>query len=232
MDRFTALAIIFLATVLLAAGAIAYFFSPLFLLRLILFLAYLGVAAISAIMAGVLIYAKSKYTLPSLLSLIASLYALYQCYTWENPMHVAYITAAYILAFAFGLWWISEPDLTLYERLRSAKALENAGRYRAAARKYEKSGNYKSAAECYLKAGMEESAAWCYEKAEEFSKAAEIYEKLAAEKGDSYYWKEAYEFYKKAGEMRRAAECLERYAEDEPWFWEDVAKIYEETGDS
>ncbi len=78
---------------------------------------------------------------------------------------------------------------------------------------------------------MEESAAWCYERAELFAKAAEIYEKLAAEKGDAYYWKEAYELYRKAGELRKAAECLEKYAEEEPWFWEDVAKIYEEAGD-
>ncbi len=148
MDRFTAFAVVCLAIIVLAAGGIAYFFSPLFLLRVILFLAYLGVAAISAIMVAVLIYAKSKYTIPSLVSLLASLYALYQCYTWENPMHVAYITLAYVLVLAFGLWWISEPDLSFYERLRGAEALEKAGRYRAAARKYEKAGNYMKAAEC------------------------------------------------------------------------------------
>ncbi len=232
MDRFTALLIAGLVATLIIAGFIVYSFGIVTLIRVILFLGYATLAVVSVFFLAILVYAKSKYLLPAFLSLVASGYAAYQCYVWNRPVHVAYITAAYIFVIVLGLWWISEPDLSFYERLRSAEALEKSGRYRAAARKFEKKKDYVKAAECYLKAGLKESAAWCYEKAEQYSKAAEIYEELAEEKEEAYYWKEAYEMYKKAGEMLRAAKCLERYAEDEPWFWEDVAKIYEDSGDA
>ncbi len=231
MDRVTLTLAVALLIILGIAGYITHAFGAVMLLRVILFIGYLGLAAFSAFFTALLLYAKSRYFLPSFLSLLASGYAAYQCYTWQQPMHVAYITAAYIIIIAAGLWWISEPDLSIYERIRSPQALEKSGRYRAAARKYEKKQEYAKAAECYLQAGLQESAAWCYEKAEMYTKAAEIYEKLAEGKGDNFYWKEAYEMYKKAGETVKAAKCLERYAEDEPWFWEDVAKIYEESGD-
>ena len=231
MDRLTATILAFVIGVLALCGAIVYYFGWLLLIRLILGLAFLCATVIFAILLGILVYAKSKYAIPSFLGLLSSAYALYQCYTWSEPMHIVYIIVAYVIILAFGLWYISEPDLSIFERLRSAKALERSGNYRAAARKYEKMGDYVKSAECYLKAGLLESAAWCYEKAEMFERSAEIYEKLAKEKGESYYWKEAYEFYKKAGNLRKAGECLERYAEEEPWYWEDVAKLWEEVGD-
>ncbi|WP_202318782.1 tetratricopeptide repeat protein [Archaeoglobus neptunius] len=231
MDRVTAGIIAVVALIIVIAGSIWYYFGLLALVRLILFTGFFGLAALSAIFSAVLIYARSKYLIPALISLVFSAYAAYQCYAWQHPYHVAVIAIGYILVFLAGLWWISEPDLSLYERLRGAHSLEKAGRFRAAARKYEKKADYTRAAECYLKAGLAESAAWCYEKAEKYEKAGEIYERLAVEKGDSYYWKEAYEMYRKAGENLKAAKCLERYAEDEPWFWEDVARIYEENGD-
>ncbi len=231
MDRLTAVFLAVIAGVLAVAVAIVHFFGIWFLIRLILGLGFLGLTLVFGVMFGILIYAKSfKYALLSSLGLVSSAYALYQCYTWQNPMHVLYIIAAYLLALVAGVWWISEPDLSVSERLRSATSLMKSGNYRAAARKFEKKGDYVKAAECYVKAGMLESAAWCYEKAEKFEKAAELYEKLAREKGESYYWKEAYEFYKKAGDKVKAAKCLEEYAKEEPWFWEDVAKLYEEIG--
>lgn len=113
---------------------------------------------------------------------------------------------------------------------KSAESLERAGKYKQAARKYEKAGNYLKAAEMYIKLGWLESAAWAYEKAGEYAKAAEIYEQLYGKEKDTYYLKEAHEYWKKAGDMERAAKALERYAEEEPWFWEDVAKLYEELG--
>lgn len=75
---------------------------------------------------------------------------------------------------SFGFWWISEPDLSIYKRLRSAEQLEKGERYRAAARKYKKKGEFAKATECYLKAGFQESATWCYGKAEIYAKTAEI----------------------------------------------------------
>ncbi len=231
MDRLTAALIAFAVAVICIAATIGYFFGVWFLIRLILGLIFLGLVTIFAVMFGILTYAKSfKYALLSALGLVSSAYAVYQCYTWTHPMHVLYIIVAYIAVLVFGIWWISEPDLSILERLRSATSLERSGNYRAAARKFEKKGDYIRAAECYIKAGMLESAAWCYEKAENFAKAAELYERLAKEKGEAYYWKEAYEFWKKAGNKVKAAECLENYAKDEPWYWEDVAKLYEEVG--
>jgi tetratricopeptide (TPR) repeat protein len=231
MDRLTALFVAVIVGILAVCGVIVYNFGWLFLIRLILGIIFLGMTVVFAILFGILVYARSKYAILSLLGLLSSGYALYQCYTWNNPMHIVYIVAAYVLALIVGIWYISEPDLSVLERLRSAKALESSGNYKAAARKYEKKGDYVKAAECYLKAGMQESAAWCYERAEMYGNAAEIYERLARDKGESYYWKEAYEFYKKAGNLRKACECLEKYAEEEPWYWEDVAKLWEEVGD-
>jgi len=232
MDKLTAGIIAFVLAVIAICAGIVYYFGIWFLIRLILGLAFLGLVIVFAVLFGILIYAKSKYSLLSFLGLATSAYALYQCYTWQKPMHVLYIIVAYILALVIGIWYISEPDLSVLERLRSAKALENSGNFRAAARKYEKKGDYVKAAECYIKAGLLESAAWCYERAEMYEKAAELYEKLAKEKNESYYWKEAHEFYKKAGNKAKSAECLEKYAEEEPWYWEDVAKIWEEVGDT
>ncbi len=231
MDRLTAILIAFLVGIFGVAVAIAHYFGLLFLIRLILGLCFLGLAMIFAVMLGILVYAKSfKYASLSAIGLISSAYAVYQCYTWRNPIQVLYIIIAYVIVLIFGVWWISEPDLSIIERLRSAASLERSGNFRAAARKFEKKGDYAKAAECYLKAGMLESAAWCYEKSKNYAKAAELYERIAKEKGESYYWKEAHEFWKKAGDKVRAAKCLEEYAKEEPWFWEDVAKLYEECG--
>jgi len=226
MDKFTALAIAFVAAIIAIAAAIVYYFGFVFLLRLALGICYALFAILLAVVFGILVYAKSRYALLALIGLIPAAYAAWQCYEWSQPLHVGYITAGYILAAVFGLWWLAEPDMSITERLRSAASLEKAGKFRSAARKYEKKGNYGKAAECYIKAGMLESAAWCYEKAETYDKAAELYEKLAKQKREGYYWKEAYEFWKKAGKKERAAECLEMYAKDEPWYWEDVAKLY------
>ncbi len=229
MDRLTA-ALVAAASIFIAAiAAITYYFGLLFLVRLIFGIGYALLSVVFAVLLGVLVYARSRYAALAVIGLASSTYAAYSCYTGDL-LSVAYITIAYIAAIAFGIWYISEPDLSIVERLRSAEGLERSGNHRAAARKYEKSGNYLKAAECYEKAGMLESAAWCYERAEMFERAAELYERLASEKGDTYYWREASEFYKKAGKLLKAAECLEKYAEDEPWFWEDVAKLYEEAG--
>ncbi len=231
MDRLTAALVGIAGVILAVAVAIAHFFGIWFLIRLVLGLGFLGLTVMFAILLVVLLYARTfKYVPIPALGLISSAYALYQCYTWRHPIHVLYVIIAYAVVLVVGIWWISEPDMSLGERIRSAQSLERSGNYRAAARKYEKKGDYVKAAECYVKAGMLESAAWCYEKAEMFDKAAELYERLAREKGESYYWKEAYEFWKKAGNKLKAGKCLEEYAKEEPWYWEDVAKIYEEIG--
>jgi tetratricopeptide (TPR) repeat protein len=208
-------------------GFITYKFGVIFLLRLVFGVGYALLAVIFGILFAVMIYARSKYSLLGLIALLSSFYAAYQCIVWSEPLHVLWITVGYLFTLAVSYWWILEPDLTLSERLKSPKSLEKSGNWKAAARKYEKRGNYIEAAECYLKAGMKESAAWCYEKAKEYAKAAEIYEKLAGEQDEDYYWKEAREMWLKAGDELKAVECLEKYAENEPWFWEDVAEGYE-----
>ncbi len=231
MERITIYVIALILGILVVCGAIVYNFGWLLLIKIILGFAFLVATILFAVLFGITLYARSKYSILALIGFLTSLYALYQCYTWSNPIHIVYIIVAYILAIVFGVWYISEPDLGLVERLRSTKTLESSGNFRAAARKYEKKGEHFKAADCYIKAGMLESAAWCYEKAGAYSRSAEIYERLAREKGESYYWKEAYEFYKKAGNLKKACECLEMYAKDEPWYWEDVAKLWEEVGD-
>jgi len=231
MDKITALFIAFVGAIIAIAAAIVHYFGFMFLVRLVFGLGYAGFAVLFAILAGVLVYARSfKYAILSLIGLVTSAYAAYQCYVWQEPAHVGYITAFYIAAAVGGLWWLMEPDMSITERLRSAESLEKSGNYKTAARKYEKKGDYEKAAECYIKAEMLESAAWCYEKAEKYEKAAELYMMLAESKKEGYYWKEAYEFWKKAGNKDKAAECLEKYAEDEPWYWEDAAKLWEEAG--
>ncbi len=229
MDRLTAVAVATIAALIAIAVVIAKYFGLLFLFRLAIGLLFLGLAVIFGVMFGILVYARSlKYSVLAALGLITSAYAVYQCYVWRHPIRILYIFIAYVIALAVGVWWISEPDLSFVERIKSAASLEKSGNYRAAARKFEKKGDYVKAAECYVKAGMLESAAWCYEKVEDYRRAAELYERLAREKGESYYWKEAHEFWKKAGDKVRAAKCLEEFAKDEPWYWEDVAKLYEE----
>ncbi len=231
MDRVTAAIAVFALTILAVAGAIVYFFNLTTLLKLIFGLIFLGALLIFGMFSAITVYARSlKFSAISLIAFLMSGYGLYSVYVW-NPAGIGTVIGVFILTLVFFIWYISEPDLSIAERFSSPESLMKKENFRAAGRKFEKKGEYEKAAEAYIKAEMLESAAWAYEKAEKYREAAEIYEILAKKQEDTYYWKEAYEFYKKAGDMRKAAECLEKYAKDEPWFWEDVAEIYEEIGD-
>ncbi|ASA78140.1 tetratricopeptide repeat protein [Thermococcus sp. 5-4] len=231
MDKLKAYLIAFVLIVLGIAAGIVYEWGPTMLLRVILTLGFLGVTLMLLFFTGLTLYAESwKYGIILAIFTAISGYGLYLSATWQGLHVIAGIIVFFIAIVAFGIWYISEPDLSLTDRFRSAEKLERMGKYKAAARKYEKAGNYLKAAEMYEKLGWMESAAWAYEKAEKYEKAAEIYEELYEKEKDTYYLKEAHEYWKKAGNMERAAKALERYAEEEPWFWEDVAKLYEELG--
>ncbi|MFA4718741.1 tetratricopeptide repeat protein [Pyrococcus kukulkanii] len=231
MDKLKLYIGLFIAIVLGIAGFIIWKWGFWMLIRIILSLGFLGLTLMLGFFLALTIYAESwKYALMLLPFTALSAYGTYLSITWQKLKIVGGIIAFFIVAVAFGIWYISEPDLGLADRFRSAEKLEKMGRYKQAARKYEKAGNYKKAAEMYLKLGWLESAAWAYEKAGEYAKAAELYEQLYEKEKDTYYLKEAHEYWKRAGDMERAAKALERYAEEEPWFWEDVAKLYEELG--
>ncbi|NJE11347.1 lipopolysaccharide assembly protein LapB [Thermococcus sp. MAR1] len=231
MDKLKAYLIGFLIAILAIAAGIVWYGGWTMLLRVILTLGFLGVTLMLLFFTGLTLYAESwKYGIILAVFTAISGYGLYLSATWRSLNVVAGIIVFFIAIVAFGIWYISEPDLSLADRFRSAEKLEKMGKYKAAARKYEKAGNYLKAAEMYEKLGWMESAAWAYEKAEKYEKAAEIYEQLYEKEKDTYYLKEAHEYWKKAGNMDRAAKALERYAEEEPWFWEDVAKLYEELG--
>ncbi|NJE60674.1 tetratricopeptide repeat protein [Thermococcus sp. 21S7] len=231
MDKLKAYLIAFVLIVLGIAAGIVYEWGPTMLLRVILTLGFLGVTLMLLFFTGLTLYAESwKYGAILAIFTAISGYGLYLSATWQGLRVIAGIIVFFIAIVVFGIWYISEPDLSLADRFRSAEKLERMGKYKAAARKYEKAGNYLKAAEMYEKLGWMESAAWAYEKAEKYERAAEIYEGLYEKEKDTYYLKEAHEYWKKAGNMERAARALERYAEEEPWFWEDVAKLYEELG--
>jgi len=231
MDRVRVYVSGFIAVVLAVAGLIVWKFGFWMLVRLILSLGFLGVTLMLVFFLALTVYAESwKYALYLLVPAVLSGYATYLSITWQRLEIVGGIIALFALGLIGFVWYISEPELGLTDRFRSAERLEREGKYRAAARKYEKRGDYRRAAEMYLKLGWLESAAWAYEKAEEFGKAAELYERLYERESDVYYLKEAHELWKKADNVEKAAECLEKYAEEEPWFWEDVAKMYEELG--
>ncbi|XRO76039.1 tetratricopeptide repeat protein [Methanocaldococcus sp. 28A] len=231
MDKLKAYMVGFLAVVLAVAGIIVWKFDLLMLIRLILSLGFGGVTLMLLFFAILSAYVKNwKFCLLFLIPAILSGYATYLSITWQKLEIIGVIIALYILGLIGFVWYISEPDLGLIDRFKSAEALEKIGKYQAAARKYEKEGNYIKAAEMYFKLGWLESAAWAYEKAKKFDKAAELYEKLYEKENDVYYLKEAYEFWKKSGNMDKAVKALEEYAKEEPWFWEDVAKLYENLG--
>ena len=231
MDRLKAYIIGFVLVLLAIAGGIVWYGGWKLLLQVILVLGFLGVTLMLGFFTALTLYAESwKYGAVLAVFTAISAYGLYLSATWQKLKVVAGIIVLFIAIVAFGIWYISEPDLGLIDRFRPAEKLERMGKYKQAARKYEKAGNYVKAAEMYLKLGWLESAAWAYEKAEKYEKAAELYEKLYEKEKDTYYLKEAHEYWKKAGDMERAAKALERYAEEEPWFWEDVAKLYEELG--
>ncbi|AEH23793.1 tetratricopeptide repeat protein [Pyrococcus yayanosii] len=231
MDRLKIYIAAFIAIILGIAGLIVWKWGFWMLVRIILGLGFLFLTLMLAFFLALTLYAESwKYAAMLLPITAVSAYATYLSITWQRLKIVGAVIAFFVAAVAFGIWYISEPDLSIADRFRSAEKLERMGRYKQAARKYEKAGNYLKAAEMYLKLGWLESAAWAYEKAGQYAKAAELYEQLYEKEKDTYYLKEAHEYWKKAGNMERAAKALERYAEEEPWFWEDVAKLYEELG--
>ncbi len=173
MNRLNAVG--FVAPILGAAGVIVWKFSFWMLVRLILSLGFLGITLMLGFFLALTAYARSwKYALYLLIPVVLSGYATYLCITWQNLEIVGGIIALFALGLIGFVWYISEPDLGLVDRFKSAERLEREGNYRAAARKYEK----------------------------------------------------------KAGNVAKAAECLEKYAEQESWFWEDVAKMDEELGDN
>ncbi|WP_297498926.1 GlcNAc transferase [Thermococcus sp.] len=231
MNKLKAYLIGFIIVLLAIAGGIVWYGGWKLLLQVVLVIGFLGFTLMLGFFTTLTLYAESwKYG--AILGIFAAIsaYALYLSATWQRLDVVAGIIVLFIAVIVFGIWYISEPDLSLIDRFKSAESLEKAGKYKQAARKYEKAGNYLKAAEMYLKLNWLESAAWAYEKAEEYGRAAEIYEQLYEKEKDTYYLKEAHEYWKKAKNMERAAKALERYAEEEPWFWEDVAKLYEELG--
>ena len=231
MDKVKACITGFIVVVLAIAGMIVWKFGFWMLIRVILSLVFLGITLMLVFFLALTAYARSwKYTLYLLIPAVLSGYATYLCITWQKLEIIGGIIVLFALGLIGFVWYISEPDLGLIDRFKGAEKLEREGKYKAAVRKYEKAGDYKKAAEMYLKLGWLESAAWAYEKAGDYKKAAEMHEKLYEKENDAYYLKEAHEFWKKAGNMGKAVECLEKYAEEEPWFWEDVAKMYEEIG--
>ena len=229
MDKLKAYLIGFLTVILAIAGFIIYKWGFWKLAQVVLVLGFVLFTLSLLFFTALTLYAESwKYGIVlAVLTAIAG-YGSYLVVTWQDLKVVGGIIVFFISLLAFGVWYISEPDLSLADRFRSAEKLEKMGKYKAAARKYEKAGEYERAAEMYVKLGWLESAAWAYEKAGKYERAAELYEKLYEKEKDTYYLKEAHEYWKKAGNMERAAKALERYAEEEPWFWEDVAKLYEE----
>ncbi|NJF25699.1 lipopolysaccharide assembly protein LapB [Thermococcus sp. Bubb.Bath] len=231
MDKLKVYILTFVLVLLGIAGGIVWAWGWTGLLRVVLLLSFLVLTLGLLFFTALTLYAESwKYGIILGVLTAISGYALYLSWVWKGLWVIGGIIIFFLALFAFGIWYISEPDLGLIDRFKSAKSLEKAGKYKQAARKYEKAGDYLKAAEMYIKLGWLESAAWAYEKAGKYSNAAEIYEQLYEKEKDTYYLKEAHEYWKKAGDMERAAKALERYAEEEPWFWEDVAKLYEELG--
>lgn len=231
MDRLKVYLIGFMVLILAVVAGIIYKWGFWMLVRVVLSLGFLGLTLMLGFFLALTLYAESwRYALYLVAPTALSAYATYLSVTWQKLSIVGWIIVLFILGLIFGIWYISEPDLGLLDRFKSPETLEREGNYKAAARKYEKKGNYLKAAEMYEKLGWMESAAWAYEKAEKYEKAAGIYEQLYEKEKDTYYLKEAHEYWKKAGNMDRAAKALERYAQEEPWFWEDVAKLYERLG--
>jgi len=213
---------------LLVVLGIIYKWGFWMLVRLILGLGFLGLTLILGFFLALALYAKNwKFVLYLTIPTLLAAYATYLSITWQKLNIIGWIAVLFILGFICWIWYTSEPELGLLDRFKSPETLEKEGNYRAAARKYEKRGNYLKAAEMYEKLNWMESAAWAYKKARRYEKAAKIYEQLYERERDTYYLKEAYKCWKKAGYMDNAAKVLEKYAKEEPWFWEDVAKLYE-----
>jgi len=218
-----------LATILVAALLIVHIYGLETFVRIILGIGFLGLTLFFGFFLAIAVYAESwRPAAYLLIPVVLSAYSTSLCVTWHKLELIGGIIALFVLGLVGFVWYVSEPVLGLVDRFKSAESLEREGKYEAAARKFEKRGDFKNAAEMYLKLGWFESAAWAYGKAGDFGKSAELYEKLYEQEGDSYYLKEAREFWRKKGDVKRVARCFEKYAEEEPWFWEDVAEMYEE----
>ncbi|MBC7090506.1 MAG: GlcNAc transferase [Nitrososphaeria archaeon] len=217
---------------LLLVGLIIWQFGFRILFQLILSITFIGLTAMLGLFFIVAVIAKHwKISLLLILPLILSIYSTYLCLEWKNLEFVSGTIIVFVVSILFVGWYLSEPNIRLIDRFKSAEKLEKEGKYLAAAKKYEKEKDFKNAARMYEIKGLLENAAWSYEKAMLYEKVAEIYEQLYKKENDTYYLREAYDFWRKAGDIIKAVKCLEKFANEEPWFWEDVAKIYEEIND-
>jgi hypothetical protein len=167
----------FIAIVLAVSEFIVWKFGFWMLVKLILSLGFLGITLMLGLFLALTIYAESwKYALYLAIPTVLSGYATYLCVTWQKLEIVVGIIALFVLGLSWFVWYISDPDLGLIDRFKSAERHEREGNYRAAARKYEKKGDYKKAGEMYEKLGWLESSAWAYERAEECGRGTRITE--------------------------------------------------------
>lgn len=205
-------------------------------LRYLLGIVYL-VGGFGILAVGVLaLWAKNwKVGVLSCLIGILGLLGAYESFTWASVFLFWLLLIIFVALVLAGLLYITEPDLGIVDRFKSAKRLVAEGKKEKAALKMKRRGCLHDAARLYEEMGWHSSAALCYEEVEDWEKVFQLYLLMAEEEGEEgeYYLRKAREISEeKLQDFAMAAQVLEKLANTEGWYWEDAAKDWEKVGDA
>ncbi len=204
------------------------------ILKIILVLVLLGIAAVTLFVGGLAIWAKNyKLGIPSSAIGLLALIEIYETVTYAHPVLFWLIFIAFVLMGIAATLYVIEPELGVIDWFKSPEKLIKEGKKDKAAIKYRRKKMWREAAKLYEELGWYTSASICYEELGDWKEVARLYEILAEkeEHGD-YYLRRAKEIYEeKLGDLKRAAEILEKLAQIEEWYWDDAAKMWEKVGD-
>ncbi len=205
-----------------------------FLVRFLLFILYLvGGLGLCAV-GGIALWARNwKLGGISLVLGLLGLNGAYEAAVLHHPAWFVLLTIFFVCLVVAGLLYVTEPELGVIDRFKSPERLLEEGKKEKAALKLRKAKRYAEAAKLYEELGWDSSALFCYEEAGNWEKVAELSLKLAEKETDDYYLRKAREIFEKnLNDLKRAAEVVERLAQNEGWYWEDAAELWGKVGDS
>jgi tetratricopeptide (TPR) repeat protein len=202
----------------------------LLVIKIILAIIFFVLGAGLLFLGGLAVWVKNiKRGLVLILLGILSLAESYETITYSSPL-LFWLLLIFFTLLGLRLYlYIEEPDLSITDWLKSPERLLKEGRKEQAAIKLRRGKKWEEAGKIYEELSLLSSAIVCYEEAGKWEDLARIYERLAEEgEHKDYYLRKAREIYEeKLKNPHKAAEVLEKLAEIEEWFWDDVAKMWE-----
>ena len=200
------------------------------ILKILVALIFLIIGGGLSFLGGLALWVKNyKRGIPLLTLGILALVEAYEAIAYSSPTLFWILFILFLLLGIRLYLYIEEPDLSITDWFKSPEKLLKEGKKDKAAIKLKRAKRWFEAGKLYEELGWLSSSIVCYEEAERWEEVARLYELLAEkEEHKDYYLRKAKEIYEeKLKNPHKVAEVLEKLAEIEEWFWDDVAKAWE-----